>query len=134
VGTPHGDDVELSIGFVQPLVGEDTRTAMARILAPNSDGVWHPGCFVTARVTTSRTSAEVVLPMSAVIRMEDGDHVVFVETAEGFEARGVTLGRRTSDHVEVVSGLAPGERYVATGGFSLKAELAKATFGDGHGH
>ena len=36
--------------------------------------------------------------------------------------------------VEVVSGLEPGERFVARGGFSLKAELGKESFGDGHGH
>ena len=38
------------------------------------------------------------------------------------------------DQVEVVSGLEPGERFVARGGFSLKAELGKESFGDGHGH
>ena len=36
VDTPHGDEVELSIDFVQPIVGEDTRTARARIIAPVS--------------------------------------------------------------------------------------------------
>jgi cobalt-zinc-cadmium efflux system membrane fusion protein len=134
VGTPHGDDVELSIDFVQPLVGEDTRTATARIIAPNPDGIWHPGCFVTARVTTSKTEARVVVPVSAVIRMEDGDDVVFVEADEGFEPRHVVLGRRTRDHAEVVSGLDQGERYVEAGGFILKAELGKDAFGDPHGH
>jgi len=134
VGTPHGDDVELSIDFVQPIVGEDTRTAKARIIAPNTDGIWHPGCFVTARVTTSKAEARVVVPVSAVIRMEGGDDVVFVETDDGFEPRHVALGRRARDHAEVVSGLEPGERYVAAGGFSLKAELGKDAFGDPHGH
>ena len=66
--------------------------------------------------------------------MEDGDDVVFVQTDEGFEPRPVTLGRMAPDHVEVVDGLEPGERYVAAGGFSLKAELGKDAFGDGHGH
>lgn len=134
VGTTHGDDVDLLIDFVQPLVGEDTRTAMARVIAPNSDGIWHPGCFVTAKVTTSKSEVRVVVPVSAVIRMEDGDDVVFVESLGGFEPRPVALGRRTREEVEVTSGLEAGERYVATGGFSLKAELGKDAFGDGHGH
>jgi len=134
VETPHGDEVDLSIDFVQPLVGEDTRTAMARIIASNSEGIWHPGCFVTAKVTTSATEVGVVVPVTAVIRMEDGDDVIFVETDDGFEMRPVVLGKRTRERVEVVSGLEPGERYVAAGGFSLKADLGKDAFGDGHGH
>ena len=71
---------------------------------------------------------------TALIRMEDGEEVIFVETDEGFKPRPVAVGRRGLDHVEVVSGLEPGERFVARGGFSLKAELAKDAFGDGHGH
>jgi cobalt-zinc-cadmium efflux system membrane fusion protein len=134
VSTEHGEEAELEIDFVQPLVGEATRTATARIVAPNTVRIWHPGCFVTAAVTTSRVNARVVVPAAAVIRMEDGDEVIFVETAMGFEPRLVELGRRSSNGVEVVSGIEPGERYVAEGGFSLKAELGKDAFGDGHGH
>ncbi len=135
VSTNHGDEAELSIDFVQPLVGEQTRTALARIIAPNPDGARHPGCFVTARVAMGETeSSGLVVPSTAVIRMEDGDQVVFVETDEGFEPRPVVIGKRTRDHIEVVSGLVAGDRYVGRGGFSLKAELGKSDFGDGHGH
>ncbi len=135
VETNHGDEAELEIDFVQPLVGEETRTALARIIAPNPDGDWHPGCFVKAKVATSSgNEARVVVPDTAVIRMSDGDDVVFVLTDEGFEPVVVTLGQRSGDRVEVVSGLEPGERFVSRGGFSLKAELGKASFGDGHGH
>ena len=35
---------------------------------------------------------------------------------------------------EDLDGLEPGARYVAKGAFSLKAELGKDAFGDGHGH
>lgn len=134
VTTEHGEEAVLEIDFVQPLVGEATRTATARIVAPNTGHMWHPGCFVTAAVTTSRVSAPVVVPVGAVIRMEDGDDVVFVEIDEGFEPRLVEIGRRSGDGIEIVAGLEPGERYVAEGGFSLKAELGKDAFGDGHGH
>lgn len=133
--TNHGDEAEFPINFVQPLVGEETRTALARIVAPNTRGVWHPGCFVTARVAVEKTEASsFVVPASALIRMEDGDEVIFVETLEGFEARVITPGRRSRKQVEILSGLNPGDRYVAKGGFSLKAELGKGAFGEGHGH
>ncbi len=135
VTTNHGDEAELAINFVQPLVGEATRTALARIIAPNTDGTWHPGCFVTARVAVEKTEASgIVVPASALIRMEDGDDVIFVETSEGLEPRVITSGRRSRAQVEILSGLVEGDRYVAKGGFSLKAELGKGSFGDGHGH
>ena len=134
VVTEHGEIAVLEIGFVQPLVGEDTRTALARIVATNADGIWHPGCFVTATVTTSSTEVDVLVPATAVIRMEDGDEVVFVATGEGFEPRLIVAGRQSSKMVEIVSGLEVGDRYAAEGGFSLKAELGKESFGDGHGH
>ncbi|MDX2437191.1 MAG: efflux RND transporter periplasmic adaptor subunit [Acidobacteriota bacterium] len=134
VATEHGEEEELRIDFVQPIVGEDTRTATARIVASNPKGIWHPGCFVAAEVTTSSVEAEVVVPTSAVIRMEDGAEVVFVQVAEGFEARQVETGRRSRLGIEIVNGLEPGTTFAAEGGFSLKAELGKDAFGDGHGH
>ncbi len=134
VATEHGEEEELRIDFVQPIVGEDTRTATARIVASNPKGIWHPGCFVAAEVTTSSVEAEVVVPTSAVIRMEDGAEVVFVRVAESFEVRQVETGRRSRFGVEIVNGLEPGEAFAAEGGFSLKAELGKDAFGDGHGH
>lgn len=135
VTTNHGDEAELTINFVQPLVGEETRTALARIIAPNANGQWHPGCFVTAQVTVDMmASPGLVVPASALIRMEDGDDVIFVETSEGFEARVISSGRRSREQVEIVSGLNAGDRYVAKGGFNLKAELGKGDFGEGHGH
>ncbi len=37
-------------------------------------------------------------------------------------------------HVEILSGVDPGASVVVHGAFTLKAELAKASFGDGHNH
>jgi cobalt-zinc-cadmium efflux system membrane fusion protein len=36
--------------------------------------------------------------------------------------------------VEIASGLDPGQKYVSAGAFTLKAQLAKGSFGDDHGH
>jgi cobalt-zinc-cadmium efflux system membrane fusion protein len=133
---PANNGVEGSgtIEFVQPLLGEDTRTALARLTMPNPGRRWKPGLFVTANVVVDAANVAIRVPRTALIRMEDGDDVVFVQTDEGFEPRPVTLGRTAPDAVEVVGGLEPGDRYVAAGGFSLKAELGKDAFGDGHGH
>ena len=132
---PHEEHETMAvIDFVQPLVGEATRTALARIIMPNPDGRWSPGIFVTGSVVREEVGVTVRVPSSAVIPLGDDESVVFVQTPEGFVPRPVHTGRRNMSFVEVLSGLDPGERYVAKGAFSLKAELGKDAFGDGHGH
>ncbi len=119
------------ISYVRPIVGEETRTAIARIVLPNPDGRWRPGLFVNGTITVDAVEVPMLVPKSAVITM-GGETVIFVETPEGFVARPVTLGRENETHVEITSGLEPGERYVARGGFALKAELEKDQLGDEH--
>jgi len=121
------------ISYLAPVVNEATRTATARVLLPNSEGVWRPGLFVTARVEVGREKVPLAVPKSA-LEVMGGRTVVFAQEADGFEPRPVQLGRRGDQHVEVVSGLSPGERYVARGGFTLKAELQRGEFAGGHAH
>ena len=89
--------------------------------------------FVTAEILLERVNAVVAIPKTA-LQTLDSHAVVFVETGEGFEAREVTLGRAGGQFVEVLGGLDVGDRSVTTGGFTLKAELGKEAFGDGHAH
>ncbi len=132
---PHEEHATTAvIDFVQPLVGEATRTALARIIMPNPDGRWTPGIFVTGSVVREEVEVAMRVPTSAVIPVGDDESVIFVQTPAGFEPRPVHTGRRNHGFVEILSGLEPGERYVAKGAFSLKAELGKDAFGDGHGH
>jgi cobalt-zinc-cadmium efflux system membrane fusion protein len=117
-------DAQGSIAYVAPVVDEQTRTALARPVLPNPNGAWRPGLFVTAMIEVGATDVALLIPKEAVQTVE-GKATVFVQTPEGFEARPVTLGRANETHVEVRSGLEPGERYAASETFILKAELAK---------
>lgn len=121
------------ISYVAPVVDEATRTATARVVLSNPDGIWRPGLFVTARVEVAREEVPLAVPKSA-LQVLDDRTVVFVEDEDGFEPRPVELGRRGDRHVEILSGLSPGQRYVAAGGFTLKAELQRGEFAGGHAH
>ncbi|MDN5850732.1 MAG: efflux RND transporter periplasmic adaptor subunit [Nitrococcus sp.] len=121
-----------TIAYVSPVVGEATRTAKARVVLKNPEGRWKPGLFVTGHVRTDDLWAEVVVPKSA-LQTVDGQSVVFVQTPEGFKPQPVEVGRSNAKLAQIVSGLKPGQSYVAANGFILKAEMLKSTFG-GHGH
>jgi cobalt-zinc-cadmium efflux system membrane fusion protein len=129
----HLPDLDGTISYVSPVLDEDTRTARARIVMDNGDGSWRPGMFVAGRVAVNAVDVAVAVPLSALQTVE-ARNVVFVQDEDGFEAREVTLGRASTTHAEIVSGLSVGESYVAKGGFIIKAELGKSELGDGHGH
>jgi len=130
----HGvPDARGAIDFVGPLLGEETRTALARVVLGNPDGHYRPGMFVTARVAVATSPVEIAVAKSA-LQTVDERTVVFVKTAEGYAPRPVEIGRRNTLSVEVVSGLEPGDLYVREGAFTLKAQLSKGAFGDGHNH
>jgi membrane fusion protein, heavy metal efflux system len=121
------------IDYVSPIVEETTRTATARVVLKNSDRVWRPGLFVHASVQVGEARVNLRVPATA-LQTVGGQTVVFVETEEGFLPKPVSVGRANKTHVEITSGLVPGDRYVATGAFNLKAQLMKASFSGGHSH
>lgn len=122
---------EGTISYIGPVVSEETRTVVTRVVLPNPDGRWRPGLFVTATIAASSTTVPVLIPKTAVQTLE-GQPSVFVQTPEGFEPRSVTLGRTNETHVEITSGLRLGERYAATETFILKADLGKGAAAHEH--
>jgi cobalt-zinc-cadmium efflux system membrane fusion protein len=134
VSAGHGlHEAEGEISYIAPVVDEETRTAAARVVLPNPDGLWRPGLFVTVRIEVDRAEVPVAVPRTALQRI-DGETVVFVEQEEGFVPRRIEIGRQGEALLEVRSGLASGERYVSAGAFALKTELAREELSGGHDH
>jgi len=130
----HGINYEKgAVSYVSPVVDEHTRTSIARVVLANPTGKWRPGLLIEGRIATDAYSATVVVPKSAIFHMEDTE-VVFVQTPEGFKAQPVILGRTNHANAEIVNGLETGQKYAASGGFTIKAEMQKGSFGDGHAH
>ncbi|MGE3539167.1 MAG: efflux RND transporter periplasmic adaptor subunit [Candidatus Tectimicrobiota bacterium] len=122
---------EGTVSYISPVVSDETRTVLTRVVLPNPDGRWRPGLFVTARLTAGETPVAVLIPKTATQTI-DGQPSVFVQTLEGFALRPVTLGRANESHVEVTAGLETGERYATTETFLLKAELGKGAASHEH--
>jgi cobalt-zinc-cadmium efflux system membrane fusion protein len=124
-----------TITYVSHLLAPATRTAQARVVIDNGDGLLRPGMFARATIETPAQGGEeaLVLPRDAVQRVGD-EPVAFVERKPGtYEVRELALGREVGDSVEVRSGVAAGERVVTIGSFYLKSTLSKGAMA-GHGH
>ena len=127
-------DAQGIVAFVSPALDETTRTATARVVLENPHADWRPGLFVSGLIETGRETATIVVPHSALTEL-DGETVVFVQTDGGFESRKVRQGRATPAAVEIIDGLAEGERYAANNVLALKAETNRAALEHaGHVH
>ncbi len=125
-----------------------TRTAKALIRVRNPGRALKAGMFatVTLAVSPNPPSGEasgprllLSVPASAVVTEAEA-HYVFIEVApRTYERRAVSLEPtvsaglpQASERVVIRDGLAVGERVVTHGAFTLKSELAKASFGEEH--
>jgi len=74
---------------------------------------WPPGGSVTAHVVLAARDG-VVVPAASVVRRPAGD-VVYALQGDKVAERQVTIGIRTSERAEVLSGIAAGETVVLSG-------------------
>ena len=131
--TETGEKAAGSISFVTPDVSEKTRTAKARVVLEGNSSKFRPGMFIKASIAISQSGVAIRVPKSA-IHVQDGKTVVFANEEGAFKPRPVTVGRQNDHYAEITQGLKPGDTFASEGSFLIKAQLSKASFGDGHNH
>ncbi len=111
-----------TVAVVYPHMMKETRTARVRIELPNPDLALLPDMYGEVEIVTGANETAVAVPASAVI--DSGNRqIVLIDLGEGrFDPRDVKLGRRGDGFVEVVSGIAEGEKAVINGNFLIDAE------------
>lgn len=108
--------------YLYPYLDSKTRTAKVRLELPNTGALrLKPGMFADVELKVA-LGRRLAVPHEAIL--DSGTRqIVFVEKGEGhFEAKEVTLGLRVDDRQEVLSGLTPGTRVVASANFFLDSE------------
>jgi membrane fusion protein, heavy metal efflux system len=115
-----------SVSYVGALLGQETRTATARVTLPNPQMAWRPGLFVNVEITAGEAEAPVAVSTEAIQSVNDKT-VVFVRAPGGFIAQPVDTGRTDGKVVEIVKGLKPGVQYAAAGSFVIKSEQGKGS-------
>ena len=114
------------IAYVGPFIGEQTRTAPARVVLPNPQGAWRPGLFVTVEMLSAEKALPVTVASSALQTVGD-QPVVFLKVPGGFAPQPVQTGRSDGERTEILKGLQPGARYAAAGSFVIKSEQGKSS-------
>ncbi len=148
IGKPTGAWFEVE-GFARPfeiaperggrvigfggVIDPQTRTAPLVLELPNPGRDLRVGMFARVHVLTGAPVAALSVPASAIV--DDGtEQVVFVEiSGERFERRPVQLGVRDRDRVQVLAGVAPGERVVSRGAYQIRLAAASGAIPQ-HGH
>lgn len=114
-----------NVSYVGSLIGEQTRSANARVVIQNPQMAWRPGLYVNVELVAEQKDVPVAVAANAVQSINDKP-VVFMRVAEGFVTQPVTIGRSNGKEVEIVKGLKAGAQYAAAGSFVIKAELGKS--------
>jgi RND family efflux transporter MFP subunit len=113
-------------------VGDDGPFVPLIFEVPNTGGIV-PGSVVEVMVKTTPIPDALVIPASALME-EQGAYFVFVQTGgEAFEKRELRLGAQDGKDVQVLSGLAEGERVVSRGAYQIKLSMASGSLPE-HGH
>jgi len=118
------------VSFVWPVVDEQSRAGKVRVALANSRGLIKPGMYATLLFDATVGQDVLSLPSEAVILTGERNLVFAVGKDGALEPREVTLGARAGDRIQVLSGVAEGERVVASANFLVDAE-SRLTSGAG---
>lgn len=117
------------VTYIAPTVEEKTRTIKVRIEVANRGADLKPDMFADVFLESDLGTGRVI-PDSAVIHTGDRQ-IVFLDREGGrLEPREIQLGAKLGARVQVLSGLAEGDRIVTSANFLLDSESSlKAALG-----
>ncbi len=110
---PSGEAIEGRLRMVAPTVDARTRNALVYVDLPKP-GALKAGMFARGSFDLGRSEA-LTLPQSAVLLREGFSFVMTVDAESKVREQKVVAGRRDGDRVEILEGLKPDARVVASG-------------------
>lgn len=122
---------QVRLGDYLPDGNVEAGTALIRAALPNRGGRLRAGMALRGRITINAVQVPLAVRTEALQRFRDFT-VVFANYGEEYEVRILTLGRKSPEWTEVLSGIKPGTPYVAKGAFLIRADVEKS--GASHDH
>jgi len=103
-----------TIAYISELADELTRTTRMEITVDNSRHLLRSGQIVRAKLTRRVLKDVIMVPLSAVIPLENGKAVYVVEAGKA-QRRDVEIGLIRGRRVQILSGLQAGDRLILKG-------------------
>jgi len=107
-----GRQFEGTIAYVGPAVRAESRALVVEAIVPNPNTLLQPGLFATARIELPSARPSVMVPAAAV-KSDGSVFKLFIAKGDRAEARLVQVGREAAGRLEILRGLAAGERVVS---------------------
>ncbi|MGN6373983.1 MAG: efflux RND transporter periplasmic adaptor subunit [Sphingomonas sp.] len=110
---------------ILPQADTTSQTLTARIEIANRGGRLRPGMFAQVAFTGTPKTA-LLVPSDAVIRTGTRNLVMLAEKDGRYRPAEVRIGDTAGGQTEILAGLAPGEKVVASGQFLIDSEASLA--------
>ena len=114
-----GETFSGKVARVAPVLDPATRTAQMEIEVMNPDFRLKPGMYARVQITVDHRERALVVPRNAIVDVE-GKRGVFLAADSRAKFRPVETGLHEAELVEIVAGLAEGEKVITTGAAGLK--------------
>ncbi len=126
-----------TVDYVYPTVDPKSRTVKVRLVFANPDEALKPDMYAFATIHATPKADALVIPREALIRTGRNERVILALGGGRFRPARVVSGLESGEKVEILEGLAEGERVVTSGQFlidseaSLAGTILRMTPGDG---
>jgi len=89
-----------------------SRSMLVVLQVPNPGGILMPGMYAQVKFSIQRQAPSLMMPADALVLGKQGPRVAVVDETRHVHFRTIQLGQDFGGEIEVVSGLASGEKVV----------------------
>jgi Cu(I)/Ag(I) efflux system membrane fusion protein len=119
--TNPGHVISASIGYIEPVIGQNASTIKARVYLQNAENLHLKiGSFISAKIT-SATLNGWWLPRNAVVNLGQ-KQIVFLKSNDHFITKMIQTGITTDSLIQIISGLNGDEEVAANAQFMVDSE------------
>ena len=124
----RNQEIEGVVAHVDSIVNPQTRTVVVRMELANKDGQIKPGMLATMLIE-SQPVDRLVVPLAAIVREDNHDHVFIRLDDDTYRMVPVKLGPEGKGYRPVISGLKEGQEIAVGGAYHLNTERKRQLSG-----